>query len=73
MAGFDFGSMVNVEPLEVDDSVEPLRAEIESFLTAVRTNTPPAVTGEDGAAAVKLAERIVESLTSQDSYPIRQK
>jgi predicted dehydrogenase len=69
MAGIDFGSMVNVEPLEVDDTIEPLRAEIESFLQAVRTNTPPAVTGEDGAAAVELAERIVESLTSQDSYP----
>ena len=64
MASIDFGSMVNVEPLEVDDSVEPLRAEIESFLTAVRTNSAPAVTGEDGAAAVELAERIVEAIRS---------
>jgi predicted dehydrogenase len=66
LANFDFGSMVNIEPLEVDDTVEPLRAEIESFLHAVRTDSTPAVTGEDGAAAVELAERIVESLTAQN-------
>ena len=69
MASIDFGSMVNVEPLEVDDSVEPLRAEIESFLTAVRTNSTPAVTGEDGAAAVELAERIVEAIRSPEWPP----
>jgi len=69
LANFDFGSMVNIEPLEVDDTVEPLKAEIESFLNAVRTGTEPAVTGEDGAAAVELAERIVESLSSHSSYP----
>lgn len=69
MANFDFGSMVNIEPLDVDPTVEPLRAEIESFLHAVRTKTPPAVTGEDGVAALQLAERIVESLTSHDWNP----
>ena len=69
LADFDFGSMVNIEPLEVLDNVEPVKAEIESFLNAVRTGSPPAVTGEDGAAAVELAERIVESLTSHDWNP----
>jgi len=69
MANFDFGSMVNVEPLEVVDKVEPLHAEIESFLTAVRTNSPPAVTGEDGAAAVELAERIVEAIHNPNWSP----
>ena len=71
MANFDFGSMVNVEPLDIDPSVEPLRAEIDSFLHAVRTGTPPAVTGEDGVAALELAERIVESLNSHDWNPQR--
>lgn len=68
MANFDFGSMVNIEPLEVDTQVEPLRAEIESFLHAVRTHTAPAVTGEDGAAAVELAQRIVESIKSPEPF-----
>jgi predicted dehydrogenase len=69
LADFDFGSMVNIEPLEVDDTVEPLRAEIESFLHAARTDSEPAVTGEDGAAAVELAERIVASIASASTYP----
>ena len=69
MANFDFGSMVNIEPIDVDDAVEPLRAEIESFINAVRTHTTPAVTGEDGFAAVELAERIVDSLKSPDWHP----
>ncbi|NOX59664.1 MAG: Gfo/Idh/MocA family oxidoreductase [Planctomycetes bacterium] len=68
MANFDFGSMVNIEPLDVDD-VEPLRAEIESFLRAVRTNTTPAVTGRDGADAVELAEKIVQSLQEHNWNP----
>ncbi|MHC4064090.1 MAG: Gfo/Idh/MocA family oxidoreductase [Planctomycetota bacterium] len=61
VGGLDFGSMVNVEPLQVDD-VEPLRAELQAFLEAVRSRTTPAVSGEDGLAAVQLAETIVGSV-----------
>ena len=63
LAGMDFGKLLTVEPLEVDD-VEPLRAELQSFLQAVRTGGPPAVTADDGVAAVELATRIVDSLKS---------
>ena len=61
LAGVDFGSLVKVEPLQVDD-VEPLRAELQSFLRAVRTGGPPEVSAEDGVAAVELAERIVAAI-----------
>lgn len=61
MADFDFGQMVNVEPLIVDD-VEPLRAELESFLESVRTGRPPAVSAEDGVDAVRLASEIVTAI-----------
>jgi predicted dehydrogenase len=61
MQNVDFGSMVNVEPLVIDD-VEPLRAEIAAFLRAVREGTPPPVTAADGLAAVELAESIVASV-----------
>jgi predicted dehydrogenase len=57
MAGLDYGSMVKIEPLEIDD-VEPLRAEIDAFLESVRTGSAAAVSAEDGFAAVELAERI---------------
>jgi predicted dehydrogenase len=65
MAGLDFGSMVKIEPLVVDD-VEPLRAEIESFLDAVRTGRSSGVSAEEGYAAVELAERITTAVRNQD-------
>jgi predicted dehydrogenase len=61
MQSVDFGSLVNVEPLMVDD-VEPLKAEVGAFLEAVRDGTSPAVTAEDGLAAVEMAEAIVADI-----------
>ncbi len=61
LAGTDFSSLVNVEALQVDDQ-EPLRVELEAFLDSVGNGTPPAVSAEDGAAAVDLAERITQTL-----------
>jgi predicted dehydrogenase len=39
---------------------EPLKAELEDFVAAVRERRAPAVTGEQGRAALALAVRIVE-------------
>lgn len=64
MQSLDFGSMVKIEPLVVDD-VEPLKAEIESFLDSVRTGSTAAVSAEDGYAAVELAERITNAVREQ--------
>lgn len=65
LQGTDFGSMIKVEPLMIT-SAEPLRAELEAFLDAVRTKRPSSsvVSAEDGVAAVKLAHDIVDSLKS---------
>lgn len=64
MAGMDFGSMVKIDPLMVDD-VEPLKAEIETFLESVRTGTNTGVSAEDGLAAVELAEQITTAVREQ--------
>lgn len=61
MANVDFGQLVKVEPLIMDD-VEPLRAELESFLDSVRHGKPPAVSAEDGVEAVRLASQIVGAI-----------
>ena len=45
--------------IEVPDH-EPLRCELEDFIEAVRQGRPPAVSGEQGRAALQLAARIVE-------------
>lgn len=47
--------------VEVDD-VEPLKAEIASFLAAVRGEHPPAVSGEDGRRALDVAVRVLSSI-----------
>lgn len=41
---------------------EPLRLELEDFVAAVRDHRPPAVSGEDGRAALALATEIVEQI-----------
>ena len=38
---------------------EPLKRELEDFVTAIREVRPPVVTGEQGRAALALAERVV--------------
>ena len=40
---------------------EPLRAELEAFLSAVRGEAPLAVTGADGLKALELAQAVVKS------------
>jgi len=61
LAGIDYSTLVNVEPLQVDD-VEPLRAELQSFISALQSGRPPEVSAEDGVAAIELAEQIVAAL-----------
>jgi predicted dehydrogenase len=45
----------------VTNHVEPLRAELRSFVDAVRNKTPPAVTGRDALHALEVAEAILVS------------
>jgi len=45
---------------------EPLRSELLAFLQAIRTGTPPAVTGEQGVASLQIA---IECLTSSSHQP----
>jgi predicted dehydrogenase len=52
---------VKTEILEIND-VEPLRAEIESFLRAISTKQAAAVSGEDGRRALSLALRTLEQI-----------
>ena len=52
-------AQVSIEE-KVFDQGDALLAEIEAFLRAVRTNTSPVVTGEDGLRALETAMRITE-------------
>ena len=65
LSDLNYSDLVQVEELQIDDQ-EPIRAEIEAFLNAVRTGTPPVVTAEDGLAAVETAERIIAAIPQQE-------
>ena len=52
---------VRTNILAVED-VEPLRAEIESFLNAAASGSRPVVTGEDGRRALSLALRTLDEI-----------
>jgi predicted dehydrogenase len=41
--------------------VEPLKAEVEDFIQAVKSHGEPKVTGRDGLRALLLAQAMVES------------
>lgn len=52
-----------IVPLDIAvEKKEPLRAELESFLGCVRDRTRPIVAGEDGLAAVELAQRVAKAI-----------
>jgi predicted dehydrogenase len=50
---------------------EPLRAELLSFVNAIRSGQPPAVTGEEGVASLDVAIRCLDSRTDRSSAPQR--
>lgn len=62
LSQLNFADLVSVEQLKIDD-IEPLRAELESFVEAVLTGGAPPVTLQDGLAAVETATRIVQAIS----------
>lgn len=52
---------IAIESLPVEHE-EPLRRELTAFLTCVQSRERPLVSGEDGLAALRLAERIVQGI-----------
>ena len=52
---------ISINRLKIDD-IEPLRAEIVSFLDAIENETPVAVSDEDGRRALALAVGVLEKI-----------
>jgi predicted dehydrogenase len=63
LAGLDFGKMVTVEPLTIQDK-DALQDELETFLDCVRNKKKPPVSADAGVAAIRLATMVVDSLKS---------
>ena len=47
---------------------EPLKLELEAFIQAVQTQARPRVSGEDGLAALQLAEQISEAIQARATH-----
>jgi predicted dehydrogenase len=47
--------------------VEPLRAELEAFVTAIRSRIAPKTNGQAGRAALELASRVMESIREHEA------
>ncbi len=58
----DYTKLLKVEQLVVDDSSEPLKRQAEAFRQSVVEGAEPVVSAADGLAAVRVAQRIVETL-----------
>lgn len=64
--GFQPDGSYSMRHLSVGYS-EPLRSELVSFIEAVRTGGPPAVTGEEGVASLDIATRCLVDHTAKAS------
>ncbi len=65
MSNLDYSQLLTMTDLNMDlpeGELDPLSAELTSFLTAVRQGVKPAVDGEAGSAAVEAAQRVVQSI-----------
>jgi UDP-N-acetylglucosamine 3-dehydrogenase len=50
---------------------EPLRAELMAFISAIATDAPPAVSGEEGVASLEIAIKCLEATPAQVQTPRR--
>jgi len=66
LSSVNYLELVAVEALEVGAG-EPLRLQFEDFIGAIRESRRPFVDAEDGFAAVRTAERIVQAARSMGS------
>ena len=64
LSELNFADLVTIQELQIDDA-DPLRAQLESFVNAVKNRSKPEVPAEDGLAAVEVATRIVQSIATR--------
>jgi len=54
---------IEAEQVQGSDD-EPLKLELEAFVRAITDGTPPPVSGEDGAAALELAQQVTDAVSA---------
>ena len=69
---YDINLSVETQELPIIKN-EPLKLEIQDFLSAILNNTSPLVTGDDGLEVVRISEFAMESLKNRKNIIIREK
>lgn len=64
LSALNYADLVHIDELQISDT-EPLRAQLDSFISSVTHRTPPEVSAEDGLAAVETATRIIAAMGRQ--------
>ncbi len=61
LKNFVFGDLLKIERIKMNNQ-EPLKKELESFVSCINTGEQPVVSGEDGIKAIKAATTINEEI-----------
>jgi len=61
LKNFVFGDLLKIEHIKMNNE-EPLRKELESFVSCIKNGNQPVVSGEDGIKAIKVATIINEEI-----------
>lgn len=59
---YDFGDLLQVRHIKMESEQEPLRMELESFVDCVLRGKKPAVSGEEGLRALRVASEVLKKI-----------
>ena len=59
---YDFGDLLEVKHIKMENEQEPLKMELESFVDCVLNNSRPTVSGNEGLRALKVATEILRKI-----------
>lgn len=62
LKGYDFGDLLEVKHIRMENEQEPLKMELESFVDCVLKDRGPAVSGKEGLKALRVATEVLERI-----------
>ncbi|MEE9201425.1 MAG: Gfo/Idh/MocA family oxidoreductase [Candidatus Brocadiales bacterium] len=60
LKNYDFGNLLEIKHIKTENQEEPLKKELESFINCVLNNSKPAVSGQDGLNALRVATEVLK-------------
>lgn len=60
LKNYDFGNLLEIKHIKMENQEEPLKKELESFINCVLNNSKPAVSGQEGLNALRVATEVLK-------------